>query len=75
MIEALYVFEIPMSLPLDARVPEEQLAAGASRRCARAKEVGEEYEGVEVATAMVRGAHDRRRRSSRRRGGAASRRS
>ena len=54
VLEALYVFEIPMSLPLDARVPEEQVAT-AKRVLARAKEVGEEYEGVEVATAMVRG--------------------
>ena len=54
VLEALYVFEIPMSLPLDARVPEERVAE-AKRVLARAKEVGEEYEGVEVATAMVRG--------------------
>ena len=54
VLEALYVFEIPMSLPLDARVPEERVAE-AKRILARAKEVGEEYEGVEVATAMVRG--------------------
>jgi APA family basic amino acid/polyamine antiporter len=54
VLEALYVFEIPMSLPIDARVPEERLEE-AKRVLARAKEVGEEYEGVEVATAMVRG--------------------
>jgi APA family basic amino acid/polyamine antiporter len=54
VLEALYVFEIPMSLPLDARVPEERVTE-AKRVLARAKEVGEEYEGVEVATAMVRG--------------------
>lgn len=54
VIEALYVIQVPMSLPLDARVPDEQVAA-ARRALARAKEVGEEYEGVEVATAMVRG--------------------
>ena len=42
-----------MSLPLDARVPDEEIAA-AKRAVARAKEVGEEYEGVVVATAMVR---------------------
>jgi basic amino acid/polyamine antiporter, APA family len=53
VLEALYVFEIPMSLPLDARVPEERLSE-AKRVLARAKDVGEEYEGVEVATAMVR---------------------
>jgi basic amino acid/polyamine antiporter, APA family len=54
VLEALYVFEIPMSLPIDARVPEERVR-GAKKVLARAKEVGEEYEGVEVATAMVRG--------------------
>jgi APA family basic amino acid/polyamine antiporter len=54
VVEALYVFEIPMSLPIDARVPDERVRT-AKRVLARAKEVGEEYEGVEVATAMVRG--------------------
>jgi len=54
VLEALYVFEIPMSLPIDARVTEERVQE-AKRVLARAKEVGEEYEGVEVATAMVRG--------------------
>jgi APA family basic amino acid/polyamine antiporter len=54
VLEALYVFEIPMSLPIDARVPDERVR-DAKRVLARAKQVGEEYEGVEVATAMVRG--------------------
>jgi APA family basic amino acid/polyamine antiporter len=54
VLEALFVFEIPMSLPIDARVPDERVAE-AKRVLARAKEVGEEYDGVEVATAMVRG--------------------
>jgi basic amino acid/polyamine antiporter, APA family len=54
VLEALYVFEIPMSLPIDARVPDEKVRE-AKRVLARAKEVGEEYAGVEVATAMVRG--------------------
>jgi APA family basic amino acid/polyamine antiporter len=53
VIEALYVVEVPMSLPLDARVPEEKIT-DAKKAVARAKEVGEEYEGVVVATAMVR---------------------
>jgi basic amino acid/polyamine antiporter, APA family len=53
VIEALYVVEVPMSLPLDARVPEEQIDR-AKAAVRRAKEVGEEYEGVVVATAMVR---------------------
>jgi APA family basic amino acid/polyamine antiporter len=53
VIEALWVFEVPMALPLDSRVPDEQLKR-ARRALARAKAVGEEYEGVEVATAVVR---------------------
>ena len=54
VLEALFVFEMPMSLPIDARVADERVER-ARRVLARAKEVGEEYEGVEVATAMVRG--------------------
>ena len=54
MLEAVFVFEIPMSLPIDARVAPDKVTAG-RRALARAKEVGEEYEGVEVATATVRG--------------------
>jgi basic amino acid/polyamine antiporter, APA family len=54
VLEALYVFEIPMALPLDARVPDDRVDQ-AKQVLARAKEVGEEYDGVEVATAMVRG--------------------
>jgi APA family basic amino acid/polyamine antiporter len=52
-IEALWIFEVPMALPIDARLPEAQLEqARAALR--RAKAVGEEYAGVEVATATVR---------------------
>jgi basic amino acid/polyamine antiporter, APA family len=54
MLEAVWVFQIPMSLPIDARVPDERVAE-AKRALSRAKQVGEEYEDVEVATAMVRG--------------------
>ena len=43
-----------MSLPIDARAARRRAQARARRRCARAKAVGEEYEGVEVATATVR---------------------
>lgn len=53
VIEALHVIEIPMSQPIDAPVPAERLTR-ARQILARAKEVGEEYEGVEVATATVR---------------------
>jgi APA family basic amino acid/polyamine antiporter len=53
VIEALWGFEVPMALPLDAAIPDEQLRR-ARAALARAKAVGEEYEGVEVATATVR---------------------
>ncbi len=52
-IEALWVFVIPMSLPLDASLPEAQIKH-AREVLARAKAVGEEYTGVQVATATVR---------------------
>jgi len=52
-IEAVWIFRVPMSLPLDAALPEPQLKA-ARAALARAKRVGEEYRGVEVATATVR---------------------
>ncbi|HEX3873588.1 MAG TPA: universal stress protein, partial [Solirubrobacteraceae bacterium] len=52
-IEAIWIFQMPMSLPLDAGLPAEQLKA-ARAALARAKLVGEEYGGVEVATATIR---------------------
>jgi basic amino acid/polyamine antiporter, APA family len=52
-IEAVWIFVMPMSLPIDARLPEAQITQ-ARQALARAKLVGEEYAGVEVATAMVR---------------------
>ncbi len=52
-IEALWVFVIPMSLPLDASLPDAQIKH-ARQVLARAKAVGEEYTGVQVATATVR---------------------
>ncbi|HXE44252.1 MAG TPA: amino acid permease [Conexibacter sp.] len=52
-IEAIWVFEIPLSLPIDARLPEAQVRR-AQEALRRAKAVGEEYEGVHVQTAMVR---------------------
>jgi APA family basic amino acid/polyamine antiporter len=54
VIEAIWVFEVPLALPLDAPLPEAQIRR-AREALARAKAVGEEYEGVEVATAVVRG--------------------
>ncbi len=52
-IEAIYVLQVPMSLPLDAALPDAQIKRG-RQALARAKAVGEEYVGVEVATALVR---------------------
>ena len=52
-IEALWIFVMPMSLPLDASLPDAQIKH-ARQVLARAKAVGEEYTGVEVATATVR---------------------
>jgi APA family basic amino acid/polyamine antiporter len=53
VIEAVWVFEVPMALPLDARIPDDDLKR-ARKALGRAKAVGEEYQGVEVATATVR---------------------
>jgi APA family basic amino acid/polyamine antiporter len=53
VIEAVWVFEIPLALPLDAPLPDTQITR-ARESLARAKVVGEEYEGVQVATAVVR---------------------
>ncbi len=53
LIEALWVFELPLSLPLDARLTEAQVSR-AREALARAKAVGEEYEGVSVATTVIR---------------------
>jgi len=52
-IEAVWIFEMPMSLPLDARLPDAQVKH-ARQALARAKLVGEEYTGVQVATATIR---------------------
>ncbi|WP_354697519.1 hypothetical protein DSM112329_03152 [Paraconexibacter sp. AEG42_29] len=53
VVEALWIIEVPMSLPIDARLPDGTIErARAALR--RAKAVGEEYQGVEVVTATVR---------------------
>jgi APA family basic amino acid/polyamine antiporter len=52
-IEAVWIFEMPMSLPLDARLPDAQIKH-ARTALSRAKAVGEEYTGVQVATATIR---------------------
>ena len=53
VIEAIWVFEMPLAVPLDAPLSDAQVRR-ARDALARAKLVGEEYEGVEVATAIVR---------------------
>ena len=63
-IEALWVFVVPMSLPLDARLPEAQIKH-ARQVLARAKAVGEEYDGRAGRDGdrarAARGLRDRRR--------------
>lgn len=54
VINAVFVLVVPMSLPLDAHLPLEKMAK-AEEALRRAKRVGEEYEGVEVRTEMLRG--------------------
>jgi basic amino acid/polyamine antiporter, APA family len=53
-IDAVYVHVIPMSLPLNAQLPEERIKR-AEAALQRAKQVGEEYEGVQVTVDQVRG--------------------
>ncbi len=52
-IEAVWIFVIPMALPIDARLADAQVRH-ARQVLARARAVGEEYTGVHVATATVR---------------------
>jgi APA family basic amino acid/polyamine antiporter len=52
VLEVVYVVEVPRTLPLDARLPPEREQA-AREALRRAKEVGEEYEAVEVHTELV----------------------
>jgi APA family basic amino acid/polyamine antiporter len=52
-LELVYVIEVPLTLPLDAKLPPER-EAQAQRALERAREVGEEYEDVEVSTEVIR---------------------
>ncbi len=52
-LDVVYVIEVPLSLPLDAKLPQER-EAQARRVLARAREVGEEYEDVDVRTEVIR---------------------
>lgn len=49
----VYVIEVPLTLPLDAELPGDA-EAEARRAVERAREVGEEYEGVTVTTEVLR---------------------
>ena len=53
VIEVVWVAEVPLSLPLDAPLPEAQVQR-AKDALARAKAVGEEYGGVQVIPTFVR---------------------
>ncbi len=52
-LDVVYVIEVPLTLPLDAKLPRER-EERARRALERAREVGEEYEDVEVSTAVIR---------------------
>jgi APA family basic amino acid/polyamine antiporter len=52
VMDVVYVVDIPMTLPLDANLPAER-AEKARAALERAKEVGEEYESVEVHTQIL----------------------
>lgn len=49
----VYVIEVPLTLPLDARLPKER-EEQARRALRRAREVAEEYEDVAVSTEVLR---------------------
>ena len=49
----VYVIEVPLTLPLEAELPP-GIEAEAERALRRAKDVGEEYEDVDVGTEVVR---------------------
>jgi basic amino acid/polyamine antiporter, APA family len=51
-LEVIYVMELPLTVPLDAPPPKDRLEA-AEAALQRAREVGEEYESVEVETRVV----------------------
>jgi basic amino acid/polyamine antiporter, APA family len=51
-LEVVYVAELPLTVPLDAPLPKDVLELG-ERTLERAREVGDEYENVEVTTKLV----------------------
>jgi APA family basic amino acid/polyamine antiporter len=52
-IDVIFVAELPLTVPIDAPLPQE-LRERADRALARADDIGDEYENVEVGTAFVR---------------------
>jgi APA family basic amino acid/polyamine antiporter len=52
-LEVIYVIEVPLTLPLDAKLPPER-EREAERTLARARDVADEYGGVEVSTEVIR---------------------
>jgi APA family basic amino acid/polyamine antiporter len=51
-LEVVYVAELPLTVPLDSPLPKE-VQAQAEKTLERAREVGDEYENVEVTTKLV----------------------
>ncbi|MDP9188153.1 MAG: universal stress protein [Actinomycetota bacterium] len=52
-LDVIYVAAVPLTVPIEAPLPEKVRERG-DRALARANEIGEEYERVEVGTAFVR---------------------
>ena len=52
-MDVIFVAELPLTVPIDAPLPKE-IRERADRALARADQVGDEYENVEVGTAFVR---------------------
>ncbi len=52
-LDVVYVIQVPLTLPLDAKLPKEK-EERARRALERAREVGEEYEAVSVVTEVIR---------------------
>ena len=52
-LEVIYVVDLPLTVPLDSPPPADR-AEAANRALERAKEVGEEYDTVEVHLSVVR---------------------
>jgi basic amino acid/polyamine antiporter, APA family len=51
-LDVVYVAEVPLTVPLDAPLPDD-VREGAERALERAREVGDEYENVEVTTKLI----------------------